>query len=70
MKILVSILLNYISYLQIKGGNFANSGESWIYGTQKFYIVFAVILIILFGIFAFLFVLERRISKLDHHSKE
>ncbi|NNC95109.1 MAG: CcmD family protein [Chitinophagales bacterium] len=64
-------ILSILTVLLLEASNTSSVGaESWMYGGEKFYVVFVVILIIFFGIFTFLILLERKLSKIEHQIKE
>ena len=65
---LKSLLLVLFAFILKTPSNAADL-NTWISTTQKFPVVFAVLLIIFIGLFIFLFRLEKRISKLEKSGK-
>lgn len=63
MKKLISalVLLAFVNVLSAQGM------DTMMRSNQKFYVVVAVLLIILVGIIAFLFSIEKRLKKLEHN---
>jgi hypothetical protein len=67
MKLIKSLLI--ISLTIFSNELFCNSMEEFFYSSGKIYVVIGVVSIVLLGLGIFLFLIERRLNKLEEKTK-